>query len=242
MQFNIKIRSSASTEGLSDTYELFKAHDLLKGLALHDRQELDDDTLFALYQYLTSGRAPAGSLQLSQLDGFLTAVTASRDGVAVLDWMPVVWGGGEPKFENMAEAELILTAVTRLYRRIEDGLAAEGGPIPILGRSPDDRILAGSWCRGFLQGVWTFAGQWSPAFFCEEAQRILFPISTVAGHESLYRLHCSRGRDQHWSRSPDFVMTRWHPFCPEDLKCFWADWRLAVRRPEQSMRNPGIVE
>ena len=45
---------------------------------------------------------------LSDLDGFLTAIAIGPDLIMPSEWLRVVWGGEEPAFENMEEAQRVL--------------------------------------------------------------------------------------------------------------------------------------
>ena len=58
--------------------------------------------LDALDDYL-SERAPDDSMGLSDLDGFLTGVIVGPEPILPSDWLPVIWGGGEPEFETEEE-------------------------------------------------------------------------------------------------------------------------------------------
>ena len=147
-----------------DEHERVDATPLLKELALHDSEEIDDDIMFVLHRYLASGRAPKGSMGLSRLDGFMTAVMASRDGVGVTRWMPAVWAGGEPEFEGMAEAEMVFAAMARRCRQITMQLHCTGELLCVLERGSQGEVFAAAWCRGFLQGVMLTPEQWASAF------------------------------------------------------------------------------
>jgi uncharacterized protein len=73
-----------------------------------DFEELDD--------FLMSDRAPEECMQLSDLDGFLTAVAIGPELVMPSEWLPVIWGKGEPEFESAEEAQSVIGAVMARYR------------------------------------------------------------------------------------------------------------------------------
>ena len=56
---------------------------------------------------------------------FCALVAVSRDHVGIGKWMPAVWAGEEPEFEDMAEAERIFAAITGRYDQIRDEIDAE---------------------------------------------------------------------------------------------------------------------
>ena len=217
----------AATEQTGAEYSLIDSTELLTNLTLHDREVLHDDATFALYRYLTSGRAPNGSMDLSRLDGFLTAVMASRDGVPVLDWMPVVWGGGEPEFEDMAEAETALAAITRRCRQIDKDLHVTGCLVTILRRTAEGEVSAGAWCRGFMQGVMLTPEQWKEVFHHKLGQTVLLPIAAIAADErALGLFHPVKERAV--ERAPDLVVALEHPFWASELPDVWADLRACA--------------
>jgi uncharacterized protein len=58
--------------------------------------------LDALDAFLSSNESPPDSMLLSDLDGFLTAMAVGPDLVMPSEWLPVIWGGGEPVFADEA--------------------------------------------------------------------------------------------------------------------------------------------
>ncbi len=61
-----------------------------------DLKKLDD--------FLMSERAPDDCMQLSDLDGFLTAIAIGPELIMPSEWLPMIWGEGEPVFENTDDA------------------------------------------------------------------------------------------------------------------------------------------
>ena len=59
--------------------------------------------LDALDDYLMSEHSPDDSMGLSDLDGFLTGVIVGPELILPSEWLPVIWGGGEPEFETEEE-------------------------------------------------------------------------------------------------------------------------------------------
>jgi uncharacterized protein len=52
--------------------------------------------LDALDAFLLSDRAPEEGMGLSDLDGFLTGIVVGPELILPSEWLPIVWGGGEP--------------------------------------------------------------------------------------------------------------------------------------------------
>ena len=57
-------------------------------------------------------------MQLSDLDGFLTAVAIGPELIVPSEWLPVIWGEGEPEFESAEEAQGVIGAIMGRYNEI----------------------------------------------------------------------------------------------------------------------------
>ncbi len=60
--------------------------------------------LDALDLFLASDASPEHCMQLSDLDGFLAGVAIGPELIVPSEWLPEVWGGGEPVFEDEEQA------------------------------------------------------------------------------------------------------------------------------------------
>ena len=56
-------------------------------------QELDEDMLEELDEFLLSDDAPEDCLQLSDLDGFLTGIVVGPELIMPSEWVPCIWRG-----------------------------------------------------------------------------------------------------------------------------------------------------
>ena len=77
-----------------------------------------DFDLDALDAFLMSDRAPKNCMQLSDLDGFLAGIAIGPELIMPSEWAPVIWGGAEPEFESIDEAQRILNAIMGRYNEI----------------------------------------------------------------------------------------------------------------------------
>ena len=73
--------------------------------------------LDALDEYLMSDHAPDDSMGLSDLDGFLTGVIVGPELILPSEWLPVIWGGGEPEFETEEEMRTVLGTIMGALQR-----------------------------------------------------------------------------------------------------------------------------
>src|SRR5215217_7066628 len=64
--------------------------------------------LEALDRFLMSDASPEDCMQLSELDGFLTGIAIGPELVMPSEWLPAIWGGEEPVFEDDEQARTVI--------------------------------------------------------------------------------------------------------------------------------------
>jgi uncharacterized protein len=112
---------------------------------------VSDADLDLLDAYLLSDQSPPECMLLSDLDGFLTGI-AIGPVVMPSEWLPHVWGGEEPVFDDPAQASAILGTIMGRYNAILR--EAEAGAFgPIFWTSADGTTIAADWAEGFMQAV-----------------------------------------------------------------------------------------
>ena len=113
-----------------------------------------DFDLDALDAFLMSDRAPEDCMQLSDLDGFLAGIAIGPELIMPSEWLPVIWGGGEPEFESMEEAQRILNAIMGRYNEILHLLQHAPEEFePIFWTTEDGEAVAADWAEGFMEAV-----------------------------------------------------------------------------------------
>ena len=141
----------------------------LLGASDFDLEELD--------AFLMSDRAPEDSMQLSDLDGFLAGVAVGPELIMPSEWLPVIWGGGEPEFESMEEAQRILNAIMGRYNEILHLLQHAPKEFePIFWTTKDGEAIAADWAEGFMEAVELRPGAWQALLDSEEDRQLLAPI------------------------------------------------------------------
>lgn len=152
---------------------------------------LSEAELDELDQFLLSDGLPDASMVLPELDGFLTAIVIGPDPVLPSVWLPKVWGMDDdtPVFEDMAQAQRILTLVMRHM----NGIAAffqhapeTFEPMFDVRRLPDDPhdYLDGEiWAHGFMAGVALSRSAWQPALAHPDFADALRPIELLGADE-----------------------------------------------------------
>ena len=133
--------------------------------------------LDVLDAFLLSDRAPEDSMGLSDLDGFLTGVIVGPELIQPSEWLPVIWGGDEPAFDDVGEAQTILGAIMGRYNTITANLdAIPAGFDPVFLESDGGRVFVSDWAAGFLDAIQLRAPAWDPLITHPEERSLVIPI------------------------------------------------------------------
>jgi uncharacterized protein len=127
--------------------------------------------------FLMSEQVPDDCMQLSDLDGFLTAVAIGPELVMPSEWLPVIWGDGAPEFETVEQAQHIINVIMVRYNDILHRLQGHPDGIePLFWETPAGDVIAGDWAEGFMDGVALRKDAWHPLFHSDEGAALLAPI------------------------------------------------------------------
>ncbi len=138
--------------------------------------------LDALDDYLMSERAPDDSMGLSDLDGFLTGVIVGPGSILPSEWLPVIWGGGEPEFETEEEMRIVLGTIMGRYNEIAACFDSDPDEVgPIFWEGPDGEVIASDWAGGFLDAVALRPEAWIPLIEDNLASILLAPLFLLNG-------------------------------------------------------------
>ncbi|MBT8429461.1 MAG: UPF0149 family protein, partial [Gammaproteobacteria bacterium] len=163
---------------------------------MHDlNQPLDDDEIEWLREFLldridddadTEGR-DEGILDISELDGFLTAVVSGPVTVLPSQWIPQVWGDFEPVWEREHDVQKVMTLLMRHMNAIAVMLMEQPGDFePIfLERSYEGKTytIVDEWCEGYMRAVALAADRWE--LDASEMRELLAPIKVFQGEHVL---------------------------------------------------------
>lgn len=139
-------------------------------------------TLDDLALFLNSESAPAGCMDLSELDGFMAGLVAGPVEVPREEWLAEVWDNEEPAYEDDAERQAVEAAIFERYAEIEAGLDASAlSYTPILWVDEAGTTVAEDWAAGFMQAVSLRSEAWQPALADEDTSVLLIPIASLAG-------------------------------------------------------------
>ena len=139
-------------------------------MSMLNQGPLTDEEINELDQFLLDTEGIEESMDVSTLDGFLTAIACGPKTIMPSEWMRWVWdmerGEDAPEFKDQTQAQRILGLLMRHMNDIAQTLheAPEqyepllldnpngGDPIPILDE----------WCLGFMKGVRLDSEGWLP--------------------------------------------------------------------------------
>jgi uncharacterized protein len=119
-----------------------------------------------------------GVINISMLDGLLTAIVSGPVTVMPSHWLPAVWGDIAPVWESMAEAERVMTLLMRHSNSIAAHLIEEPESFePLFLERVVDRkkyTIVDEWCEGYWRGVALAADEWAAGG--DEVTALLAPI------------------------------------------------------------------
>ena len=184
-----------------------------------------DADLDLLDAYLLSDQSPSECMMLSDLDGFLTGIAIGPELVMPSEWLPYVWGGEEPVFDDPAQASAILGTIMGRYNTILR--EAEAGAFgPIFWKTADGTTIAADWAEGFMQAVALRADALEPLMRSKRHGRLLLPILALCADEngdSPLGLEPDE-EDRFMAEAAEFI-----PLCVTEIAAYWRK-----RRPTQA--------
>ena len=141
--------------------------DLLDRFLL-DRLDEDEDVL----------DKDEGVLNVSELDGLLTAIVSGPTSVMPSQWLPAVWGDFEPAWESEAAVGTIMSLMMRHMNTLASILMEypEDYEPLFLEREVEGKTysIVDDWCEGYLRGVQLAQAHWNSGE--EEMAVLLSPI------------------------------------------------------------------
>jgi len=136
----------------------------------------------ALDEFLMSDQSPSDCMMLCDLDGFLTGIAIGPELIMPSEWLPLIWGGEEPTFDDAAQAQAIIGTIMGRYNEIL-GQVADGAVAPIIMETPGGDVIAADWAEGFMQAVALRAAAWKPLLKSEKDMALMLPILALCCDE-----------------------------------------------------------
>ena len=159
-------------------------------------EPLTESELDELDRFLLSSGTPEDSMDLEELDGFITGLVVGPGTVSASEWLSLVWGDTESgkrpvRFGSAVKCRRILELLDRHWATIGWTLHSWTPTMPILfdytsggSRGPADPafdLVSGStWSIGFMRAIGVHADAWQAAFDDDDAAEWITPIVTLA--------------------------------------------------------------
>jgi uncharacterized protein len=171
---------------------------------------LDDEELDLLDEFLlermddeTADRIAAaggdeGILDMSELDGFLTAIVSGPNSIMPSRWLPVVWGAEPPKWESPDEFEAVFALIMRhLNSNVATLMQAPDQFEPMFNESRLEGktyLVVDEWCIGYMRGIALDADAWTESD--PQVAALLRPIRLWGTEEGWDQLDSMSEEDQ----------------------------------------------
>lgn len=120
--------------------------------------------------YLSSAAAHPDSMDLAELDGFLTAIACNPAAIAAEEWMHYALGNATHT------PYTVQIAVKERFAAILEALEYHGSYEPMSAEIFDDSSSLRAWCRGFVDAVELRPERWDALSATYNGQKLLTPI------------------------------------------------------------------
>ena len=158
--------------------------DLREPLTEQEVSILDDFLLDRLKSDEETPDLDEGILNVSEFDGFLTAIVSGPRVVPPSEWLPLVWGDDEPVWDSEGDFRNVFGLMVRHMNGIAGELMAVPEEFePVFLEQTVEGVtytIVDEWCAGYLRGVHPCFEIWADA--APESYDLLAPIF-VFGHE-----------------------------------------------------------
>lgn len=199
------------------------------------RVDLSDELLM-LDEFLCSEAVSDESMLLSEVDGFFAGLNFYATPVEPDEWLPWVWNGETPHFEDEAQAEAVTRALLGLhddvFRRLERG---EWGPI--FDTDLDESAVWEVWIDGFWRAAELRPGLWMELVpeDDEEAGIALFSLSRLhelatSTFDEIEPLEIDDELEESASNLIPYSVLRLHHACQQADPFAAGRWKPAVPR------------
>lgn len=195
--------------------------------------------LTELGSLLASERIRPGSFSLSELDGFLAAITVGPVWMSPRAWLPLIWGKAEPEWRDEDEARRIGAAVRARQEQVARQLAYDPDSYaPILRTLPDGTVAADDWARGFQAGIGLHDRDWAALFRSSKAKRFLVPITAqLTDWDERIMAGCGRDGVLAFRREGQKFLG----YCAAEIGRFWTKRREAGGRGRSADRQARLI-
>jgi uncharacterized protein len=202
-------------------------------------QPLTEAEIEQLADFLISDAVPEEAMDVSMMDGFITAIGSGPNVMLPGSMLRWIWnaddGEDSPTFANAEEAKNIVGLIIRHWNDVNDTLnsaPAEYEPL-IFERESEGRIvpIIDEWCAGYYKGIAVDRAAWAPLMAQHpEWFTAIMLYGTEDGWDELKRRQDSL--DQHQAFAESLVSS------VRNIHRYWVEQRrLQIKRGEM----PGVI-
>jgi len=152
--------------------------DLFTPLSEEEMDRLDRFLLERIDEEADDEGKDEGMLDISELDGFFTAIVSGPRLVPLSQWLPAVWGDFEPVWENEKDFEQIFSLMMRHMNGISTTLSEQPKAFEPIFMEREVKgktyTIVDEWCEGYMRGVALMADLWDEEG--PEIEELLMPI------------------------------------------------------------------
>lgn len=204
-------------------------NDLFTPLTDEELNRLDDFLLDRVDEDEYVEGMDEGILDISALDGFMTAIVSGPNMVPPSQWLPAVWGNFEPVWESDQQFEEIMTLMMRHMNGIAGMLmdAPDDFDPIFMQHEVDGKVysIVDEWCEGYLRGMALDIRAWKEAEEIKELLGILLLFASESGWEELKQM-----TDEEVEKCQDMIAP-----AVRSIHAYW----LAQRKNMSTMRREG---
>jgi len=167
--------------------EISSMNDIFEPLSDDELNWLDDFLLDRFDEDVNVEDKDEGVIDVSELDGLLTAVVSGPVMIPPSQWLPQIWGDFPPVFSDEQELQVVMSLFMRHMNGISTCLMEQPGDFePMF----EERIVDGKtytivdeWCEGYMRGVTLAAWRWD--LESPDMKKLFAPINAFVGEQAL---------------------------------------------------------
>lgn len=175
-----------------------------------------------------------GIIDVSSLDGYLTAIVSGPNMIPPSVWLREVWGEEEPVWRSTDEFQEIFSLIIRHMNCIARALQVDRGSFePLFGENhvgSEVHLVVDEWCFGYMLGVSLDSASWQLSD--PQVAEMLAPIKLCGTEEGWKALDALPKPDA--QRQRDAI-----PGAARDLYAYWLA-RRAPKAPPSRRASPKV--
>jgi len=160
--------------------------DLFTPLTDSELEQLDEFLINRIDEETDDFDKDEGVIDVSELDGFFTAIVSGPVTIVPSQWMTSLWGNFEPVWETEKDFEHIFTLLMRHMNSIASHLMNEPDTFePLFLQRVEEETtytIVDEWCEGYMRGVVLAAEDWMLDDM--EMRILLTPILAFQGEQA----------------------------------------------------------